>query len=118
MSTLDWLSDDFQAVALPDCGVDVTIAHITGQTLSPTTGAYTNTLDTDTVEGVMGEISKKDIAIAPHDLHLGDVVIRVSEDDLSFIPARGDTVSIGSSVYMIIATLEIDDVIKLFLRKT
>ena len=117
MSTLYFLSEDFQNVALEDIGVSVTITHLAEQTFDPDTGAFTDTSDSQTVEGVLGRVTKQDLQVHPDVLKISDQALWIDEGDLSWEVQKGDSIQIGSNVYLVIHYYELDDLIKFFIRK-
>lgn len=117
MSLLDAPQADFSSFMVADWGVDVTIEHKTVQIIDPATGDYANTTDTETHSGIVGKITSRELALFPNTLKINDKIVRVSEDDFVFVPSKGDKVTIGSVSYTVIEIEEINNLLKLYVRK-
>lgn len=117
MSTLDWLSEDFNNIALDDKGVSATVTHLNTQVFDPDTGDYTNTETIDTIEGILGRVTKQDLDAHPDTVKVTDQVFRCDQDALTYIPAKGTKIVIGSNNYIVIWHDEIDDVLRIIIRR-
>ena len=117
MPTLDFLADDFLAVALVDIGVSITIENLTNQDINATTGAYTTASTSESAKTVVDIVTAMDIKSHPSILQVNDKRAYVREDDFTFTPQKGDIVTIGSNIYRIIEIEDWDGVFRLFLRR-
>lgn len=117
MSTLSYLSEDFDSVALSDLQIDITITHYTKQELNSNTGEYINTTTNATGKGIIDSLTKKDLSLFPDRLSIRDKKLYVSQDDFSFSIEKGDKIQTGTNTFTVLEIADLDNVLLLYLRK-
>ncbi len=116
MSLLSNLSNDFDMM-LDDWGQAIIVTRIKSKTLNADTGNYENDSESQSINGIVEGIQEKDIAIFPNLVRTSDKVFRINKDDLSFVPGKGDIITLASVQYIVIEIQETNSILKIFARK-